>query len=134
MFMIYREHRKIVPLQKNKWYRVELLQEPSTENGKVKTVIRHLKEFIDISIKATLSVRINGATILVADIDEVDDIVNMWTVPRRGQAAAQGQIRAITVITADDQKDFEVEPRRKKTLQGQLEQLRMPLRNHPFAL
>ena len=84
--------------------------------------------------KATLSVRINGATVLVADIDEVDDIVNMWTVPRRGQAAAQGQIRAITVITADDQKDFEVEPRRKKTLQGQLEQLRMPLRNHPFAL
>ena len=36
------------------------------------------------SHKATLSLRINGATILVADIDEVDDIVNMWTVPRQG--------------------------------------------------
>ena len=49
--------------------------------------------------------RINGETTLVADIDEVDGIVNMWTVPRRGKPSAPGQIRSITVITADDQKE-----------------------------
>ena len=49
--------------------------------------------------------RINGATTLVADIVEVDDIVNMWTAPRRGKPSAQGQIRSIKVITADDQKE-----------------------------
>ena len=58
----------------------------------------------------------------------------MWTAPRRGKPSAPGQIRAITVITADDQKDFEVEPRRKKTLQGQPEKLKLPLRNNPFVV
>ena len=104
MFMIYREHRKIVPLQKNKWYRVELLQEPSTENGKV--ILWNFKNFLILnSHKATLSLRINGAITLVADIVEVGDIVNMWTAPRRGKPSAQGQIRSIKLITADDQKE-----------------------------
>ena len=33
--MIYSEHKKVVPLQKDKWYRVELLQEPSKEDERV---------------------------------------------------------------------------------------------------
>ena len=45
--------------------------------------------------------------------------MNMWTVPRRGKPPASGLVRAITVVTSDDRKEFEVEPQRKKTLQGQ---------------
>lgn len=37
LFMIYSEHKKVVPLQKDKWYRVELLQEPSNEDERVNT-------------------------------------------------------------------------------------------------
>ena len=35
LFMIYSEHKKVVPLQKDRWYRVELLQEPSKEDERV---------------------------------------------------------------------------------------------------
>ena len=36
MFMIYGKDNKVVlPLQEDRWYRVELLQEPSKKNGKV---------------------------------------------------------------------------------------------------
>ena len=36
MFMIYGKDNKVVlPLEKDRWYRVELLQEPSKKNGKV---------------------------------------------------------------------------------------------------
>ena len=52
-------------------------------------------------------------------MDEVDDIVNMWTVPRNGKGPAQGQVRAITVFTTDDIQEFETEPEKKKVLQGQ---------------
>ena len=38
MFMIYGKDNKVVlPLEKDRWFRVELLQEPSKKNGKVKT-------------------------------------------------------------------------------------------------
>ena len=105
MFMIYGKDNKVVlPLQEDRWYRVELLQEPSKKSG-----------------RADLSIRLNGVIILRAELDEVDDIVNMWTVPRRGFPPALGQVRAITMFTSDDHQEFEidVEPEKKKVLQGQ---------------
>ena len=104
MFTIYKEHKVLIDLLQDRWYRVELLQEPSKTNG-----------------KADLSLRLNGVIILRAKVDEVDDIVNMWTVPRRGFPPALGQVRAITIFTSDDHQEFEidVEPEKKKVLQGQ---------------
>ena len=54
-------------------------------------------------------------------MDEVDDIVSMWTVPRRGKPPAPGLVRAITMFTPDDHEEFgiSVEPEKKKILQGQ---------------
>ena len=52
-------------------------------------------------------------------MDEVDDIVNMWTVPRNGKGPAPGLVRAITVFTTDDIQEFETEPEKEKVLQGQ---------------
>ena len=49
----------------------------------------------------------------------MDDIVNMWTVPRNGKGPAPGQVRAITVFTTDDIQEFETEPEKEKVLQGQ---------------
>ena len=125
--MIYSEHKKVVPLQKDKWYRVELLQEPSNEDERVntKTVSSCPPLKLMCWYKATLSLRLDGATILRADIDDVDDIVNMWAAPRRGKPPAPGQVRAISVVTSEDQEEFgvTVEPKRKKPLQGQHEQL-----------
>ena len=104
MFTIYKEHKVLIDLLKDRWYRVELLQEPSKKNG-----------------KADLSLRLNGVIILRAKVDEVDDIVNMWTVPRRGFPPALGQVRAITIFTSDDHQEFEIDvvPEKKKVLQGQ---------------
>ena len=66
-----------------------------------------------------MSLRVNGGIILRAEVDEVDDIVNMWTVPRNGKGPAPGQVRAITVFTTDDIQEFETEPEKEKVLQGQ---------------
>ena len=52
--------------------------------------------------------KVNGITILSADIDEVADIVNMWASPRRGKPPAPGVIRAITVFSNDDLEDLGV--------------------------
>ena len=49
----------------------------------------------------------------------MDDIVNMWTVPRNGKGPAPGLVRAITVFTTDDIQEFETEPEKEKVLQGQ---------------
>ena len=51
--------------------------------------------------------------------------MNMWAAPRRGKPPAPGQVRAISVVTSEDQEEFgvKVEPKRKKPLQGQNEQL-----------
>ena len=53
-------------------------------------------------------------------MDEVDDIVNMWTVPRRGKPPAPGLVRAITMFTPDDHEEFGIReaPEKKKVLQG----------------
>ena len=50
--------------------------------------------------------RINGRTILRADIDEVNDFVNLWASPRRGKPPAPGLIRAVTVFYNDDLEDL----------------------------
>ena len=118
--MIYSQKRKVIPLVRQAWFRVDLLKEPSVENGKV--CIFYFFGFLLTCeiLQSTLTIRVNGATILREDIDEVDDIVNMWAVPRRGKPPATGQIRAITVFTPDD-RDFgeadEIEKKRKP-LQG----------------
>ena len=52
--------------------------------------------------------KVNGITILSADIDEVADIVNLWASPRRGKPPAPGVIRAITVFSNDDLEDLGV--------------------------
>ena len=72
-----------------------------------------------------MSLRLDGVTILRAEIDDVDDIVNMWAAPRRGKPPATGKVRAISVVTSEDQEEFgvTVEPRRKKALQGQHKKL-----------
>ena len=62
--------------------------------------------------------RINGRTILRADIDEVNDFVNLWASPRRGKPPASGLIRAVTVFYNDDLEDLgisaEAEPEEKE--------------------
>ena len=55
--------------------------------------------------------RVNGFTILSADIDEVDDIVNMWASPRRGKPPAPGVIRAVTVFSNADLEDLRINPK-----------------------
>ena len=56
--------------------------------------------------QASLTLRINGRTILRADIDEVNDFVNLWASPRRGKPPAPGLIRAVTVFYNDDLEDL----------------------------
>lgn len=73
-------------------------------------------------------------TILRAEIDDVDDIVNMWAAPRRGKPPASGKVRAISVVTSEDQEEFgvAVESERKKALQGQHRQQTIPQRYRKY--
>ena len=81
--------------------------------------MKHFTLFFSF-FEVDLSLRLNGGIILRAEVDEVDDIVNMWTVPRRGKPPAPGQVRAITMFTPDDHEEFGIreEPEKKKVLQG----------------
>ena len=38
LFMIYNKHKKLIRLRRNIWYRVELLQQHSEEDGKVQRI------------------------------------------------------------------------------------------------
>ena len=60
--------------------------------------------------------KVNGFTILSADIDEVADTVNMWASPRRGKPPAPGVIRAVTVFSNDELEDLGInaKPAEKK--------------------
>ena len=63
--------------------------------------------------------RVNGITILSADIDEVSDIVNMWASPRRGKPPAPGVIRAVTVFSNDDLENLGISAKpTEKTVEG----------------
>ena len=101
LFMIFnRNSKKLIPLIKDVWYRVELLQEQVGEKS------------------YSLTLRVNGFNILSAKSDEEWNSWNLWASPRRGKPPAPGLIRAVTVFYNDDLEDLgiseEAEPAEKE--------------------
>ena len=89
LFMIFnRTNKKLIPLIKDVWYRVELLQEQVGEKS------------------YSLTLRVNGFNILSAKSDEEWNSWNLWASPRRGKPPAPGLIRAVTVFYTDDLEDL----------------------------
>ena len=85
LFMIFnRRNKKLILLIKDVWYRVELLHEQVGEKS------------------YSLTLRVNGFTILSGDSDKEWNFWNLWASPRRGKTPAPGLIRAVTVFHIDD--------------------------------
>ena len=90
LFMIFnRNNKKLIPLIKDVWYRVELLHEQ----------VAGEKSY-------SLTLRVNGFTILSAESDQEWNFWNLWASPRRGKPPAPGLIRAVTVFHTDDLEDL----------------------------
>ena len=81
------------------WYRVEVHQGPP-KDGEVRVLKHH---HMSSSISDVLMSMAIGKSLMSKEINEVTGLVRLFTSPNKGMKPADGIIRAVTIITNEDE-------------------------------